>query len=142
MKTLGRPVGTTLVELLIVLAIVAALLGLLVPAIMVARERARDAVCKNHVRQLSLGITQYVQTAKTLPPRPSPGRAGGWSVEVLPFVEQSGLYGQLGPSPPLAAAPMSARARPSIMRCPVAIATVSTTPPFEAAQFVMAGSGR
>jgi prepilin-type N-terminal cleavage/methylation domain-containing protein len=41
--------AVTLVELLVVLVILAGLVGLLLPAVQAAREKAREAVCKNNL---------------------------------------------------------------------------------------------
>ncbi|MEQ8848006.1 DUF1559 domain-containing protein [Botrimarina sp.] len=61
----------TLVELLVVVAIVGLLLGMLLPAVQAARERARFAHCTNQIRQLALAVALHVEAMKTYP-------AGGW----------------------------------------------------------------
>ncbi len=53
--------GFTLVELLIVIAIIALLAAILFPVFARARENARRASCQSNMRQLALGITQYTQ---------------------------------------------------------------------------------
>ncbi len=60
--------GFTMVEMLVVVAIMVALAAMLLPAIMRARETARSTQCMSNLRQLYLGIAQYHETYKTYPP--------------------------------------------------------------------------
>ena len=101
------PRGLTLVELLVVLAIVSVLIALLFPAIQAARETARRAQCTNHVRQIGLAIQTHHDTFRRLPPgwvaQPPRGEPGwAWSAMLLQFTEQrnlmhnSGAASQLG----------------------------------------------
>ena len=51
----------TLIELLIVIAIIAILAAILFPVFARARENARRSSCLSNLRQIGLGIMQYVQ---------------------------------------------------------------------------------
>ncbi len=51
--------GFTLIELLVVVAIIAVLVAILLPALSLARETARSAVCASNLRQLGVTFHQY-----------------------------------------------------------------------------------
>ncbi len=54
----------TLIELLVVIAVIALLLSILVPALGIARERARRVVCMGNIRQFTIGIQIYAAEYK------------------------------------------------------------------------------
>lgn len=60
--------GLTLVELLAVIAIIGLLVGLLLPAVQVAREGGRRVRCANKIRQLAQAVLAYESATGTFPP--------------------------------------------------------------------------
>lgn len=97
--------GITLVELLAVVAILALLMALLLPAVQSAREAARRMQCANNLRQCGIALQRHHEQYRRFPPGgaadqpPFGTRYAGWGsswlVYILPYVEQESIYSQM-----------------------------------------------
>ena len=93
----------TLIELLVVIAIIAILAAILFPVFAQAREKARGITCLSNMKQLSIGIVQYVQDYdETMPLAHNcdqsttpgvrffcPGPRISWAQEIMPYVKSA-----------------------------------------------------
>ncbi len=84
-----RPKAFTLVELLIVVAIIGVLVGLLLPAVQAARATARRTQCVNTLKQWAIAMHLYQDAQKALPPgaRANPRRS--WVMTLWPYIEEN-----------------------------------------------------
>ena len=99
-----RRSGLTLVELLVVLAIIAILVALLLPATRSAREPARRSQCKNNLKQIGLALHNYHDAYGEFPPAYTVNEQGrplhSWRTLLLPYLDHLSLYQQIDLSRP------------------------------------------
>ena len=117
--------GFTLTELLVVIGLITVLLTLCLPAVQHSRDAARMAQCKNNMKQLGLAFHNYHDVHRVFPPgwtqhhpQPGPQPRFGWSVFVLPVVEQAPLYQRLDFQTQRAEPLAQFQTRISMYRCP------------------------
>jgi len=117
--------GFTLIELMVVIAIIAVLIGLLLPAVQQAREAARRMQCANNLKQIALASIGYHDAYGCFPQGVQYKflwTTSGHHVALLPFLEQVPLFNAMNfdwnvpwsPANTTFAGPV----RPSVYVCP------------------------
>ena len=90
--------GFTLVDLLVVIAIIGVLIAILLPAVQAAREAARRMTCQNNLKQIGLATQLYHDAKGHLPPAARVKNIGetfdkaGCLLFLLPYVEEANKY--------------------------------------------------
>jgi prepilin-type N-terminal cleavage/methylation domain-containing protein len=97
--------GFTLVELLIVIAMIGILVALLLPAVQAAREAARRTQCANNLKQIGIAYHNHHDARGFFPSGgwgwhwvgdadrgTGADQPGSWAYSLLPFLEQESLH--------------------------------------------------
>jgi prepilin-type processing-associated H-X9-DG protein/prepilin-type N-terminal cleavage/methylation domain-containing protein len=91
----------TLVEILVVVAIIGLLVALLFPAIMASRVAADRTRCSNQIHQIGIALLKYEGVHKVLPPGyvskvdadgNDTGPGWGWGSMILPEMEEGSVW--------------------------------------------------
>ena len=83
-----------------VIAIIATLIGLLLPAVQGAREAARRTQCGNNMRQIGVAVQNFVTQNQLYPNGSSVNQNGdqwgaSWATFILPNIEQEATFARL-----------------------------------------------
>jgi len=123
MSSLRYRRGFTLVELLVVVAIIGVLVALLLPAVQAAREAANRAECASNLKQMGLAVHNFHDTNRGLPPQGTytvGTTFSGYSIHarILPFVEQGNVHDLVNYDVGYAAQPNVCKMKIPLYRCP------------------------
>lgn len=95
MKIKRANVAFTLIELLIVIAIICILVAILFPVFQSAREKGRQSACASNLQQIGMAIKQYDQDWDQCMPQVAVATSnytGGWAGLLLPYAKSTGFY--------------------------------------------------
>lgn len=109
--SLRRIRGVTLLELLVVVAIVAILIGLLLPAVQKVRASSARLACQNNLKQIALAANNFHSQLGAFPPGGSAPAQASAIVHLLPYLEQSAAYSRFDFNHPVMTAPENLQAR-------------------------------
>ncbi len=96
----GQRSGFTLIEILVVIAIVAILIGLLVPAVQLVRTAANKTQSANNLNQIGVGIHSFVDEQGALPYNGlrdwwgwyAQRDSGSWGFQILPYIGEQPVW--------------------------------------------------
>jgi prepilin-type processing-associated H-X9-DG protein len=112
----------TVLELLVVMAIITSLASLLLPAVQAAREAARNLQCQNHLRQIGLALHAYHDKHRVLPAgwhaNADGDTAFGWAPYLLQELEEASLFALINFQEPKESATAIIEKTPRVLLCP------------------------
>ena len=85
----------SLIEMLIVVAVIGILTAILFPVISKAREKAKQSSCASNLRQLGMAFIQYTQDYDEQFPcgiEATNGTGYGWGAQLYPYVKAKGIF--------------------------------------------------
>jgi prepilin-type processing-associated H-X9-DG protein len=109
--------------LLVVIAIIAVLIGLLLPAVQKVREAAARIKCANNLKQIGLAVHGYHDANQILPPSGqfavgNPFASYSIHARLLPYIEQANLYQLVDLNASYSSQPAVTQQRIPIYLCP------------------------
>jgi prepilin-type N-terminal cleavage/methylation domain-containing protein/prepilin-type processing-associated H-X9-DG protein len=91
---LRRSAAFTLIEMLVVIAIIVVLAGLLLPAVQKVRESSHRAKCANNLKQIGLALRLYHDNHHQFPPSHVDSAVHNAFAFILPYLEQENIAKQ------------------------------------------------
>ena len=92
------PPGFTLIEVLVVIAIIAIVIGLTLPAVQQVRHAAYRVQCQNNLKQIGVALHNYHDAHKSFPSAHQTHFHSqyywSWLARILPYIEQENLRRQ------------------------------------------------
>lgn len=84
----------TLIEILVVVAIIGILAAILFPVFARARENARRASCMNNMKQIAIGLQLYMESYDRRFPAQEEGGEGdaGWALELAEIIKNDAVF--------------------------------------------------
>lgn len=127
-----RRVGLSLLELLVAVAIIATLIGLLLPAVQKVRASSARLACQNNLKQIALAANNYHSQHAAFPPGGYAPAQASAIVHLLPHLEQANAYQAFDFDHPVMTSPENQAARAQevpLFLCPADPSSARQTEP-------------